>query len=162
MIFINLLLEKNSFSPLHGCLCGSGKRKGSKPGTQGEGRPAGKAEAAWPLHVQNAELEMMCEALPRRAEALGCSLCLWNDDKHQAAWAAQAAHESPFRDEEIYSPSRAIYNWDGPAEDPVCSDLLGLPDTGTAQAVAQCGLVCVPARWEPALPRGGGGGGLHA
>lgn len=26
---------------------------------------------------------------------MGCSLCLCNDDKHQAAWAALAAHESP-------------------------------------------------------------------
>lgn len=87
----------------------------------------------------------MCEALPRRAEASGCSLCLWNDDKHQAAWAALAAHESPFGDEEIYSPSRVIYNWDGPAEDPGCSASLGLTHTDTAGAVAvwaECVCAC--------------------
>ena len=101
---------------------------------------------------------MMCEALPGRAEALGCSLCLGNDDKHQAAWAALAAHESPFRDEEIYSPCRAIYNWDGPAEDPASSDALGLTHADAAQAVAVSGLdVCLPGVNKPSM-RGGSGG----
>lgn len=62
---------------------------------QGEGRLAGKGKAAWPCKDRVQSYEMICEALPRRAEASGCSLCLCNDDKHQAAWAALAAHESP-------------------------------------------------------------------
>lgn len=38
------------------------------------------------------------------------SLCLRNDDKSQVVWVALPAHESPCRDEEIYSPGRGIYN----------------------------------------------------
>lgn len=125
---------------------------------RGGGRPAGRAEAARPLHKQNAEPEMMCEALPKRGEASGCSLCLWNDDKHQAAWAALAAHESPFGDEEIYSPSKTIYNWDGPAKDPGRLASLGLTHTNTVAVWAGC--VCLPGVNRPSP--WGGGGGLHA
>lgn len=63
---------------------------------------------------------MICEAPLTSTEASGCSLCLWNDDKHQAARAALAAHESPFRDDGIY-PRAAGFITGGPAEGPVCS-----------------------------------------
>ena len=78
------------------------------------GRQAGKGGAAWSLHQQDAELRGDMWSAPRQGRGIGQrhrgSLCLRNDDKSQAVWVALAAHESPCRNEEIYSPGRGIYN----------------------------------------------------
>ena len=69
-MFINLLLEKHSFSPLHGHLCGGGKRRGSDA-CPGRGKLVGEGKPPGPRSSGMQSSEMMCEVPPRRAEPRG-------------------------------------------------------------------------------------------
>lgn len=91
----------------------------------------------------------------REGRASGCSLCLWNDDKHQAAWAVLTTHESPFGDEAIYSPGKGVYITTGVG---LQKTLYAKPCSGSQTQMQShmrpCGGGCVPARREQALGRG--------
>lgn len=105
--------------------------------------------------AQPQRFETICEAPLTSTEASRCSLCLWNDDKHQAARAALAAHESPFRDDGIY-PRAAGFITGGPAEGPVCS-----ARTHWRARVSWAG-VCLPELVEPVPGEAvGPPGGVH-